>query len=87
MIDEQAEQFGFVLLWLQFKKAYTNSNVQIWSIWYAVGMCGYLQVVSYIQVLWKTIDDSQVVGFCINLVWICIAFREIGMRMNISFCR
>lgn len=56
--------FAFQILWFQCKRAYTNTNVQIWSIWYAVGMCGYLQVICYIQVLWGNIDSEQkVIGY------------------------
>lgn len=50
---------SFKLLWYKFCTAYSNSSVVIWSIWYAMGMCGYLQAVSYIQVLWMQIDSSQ----------------------------
>lgn len=49
---------AFILLWSHFKGAYTNPDVIIWSIWYSVAMCGNLQVISYVQVLWATIDDS-----------------------------
>lgn len=45
------------LLWSHFTNAYTNVKVVQWSIWYAVGLCGYLQIISYIQVLWKEIDS------------------------------
>ncbi|KAL9917450.1 thiamine transporter 1-like isoform 2-T2 [Glossina fuscipes fuscipes] len=49
------------LLWLHFYNAYTNVKVLQWSLWYAMGLCGYLQVISYIQVLWKDIKpDSSI---------------------------
>lgn len=52
---------AFQLLWLHFRNAYTNSMVLQWSLWYIVNLCGYLQVVNYIQVLWKVIDSSPLV--------------------------
>lgn len=60
---------AFVLLWSQFRSAYGNVNILVWSLWYAVALCGYLQVISYIQVLWTTIDNSQEVSFVI-LLWL-----------------
>lgn len=50
---------AFGLLWSHFHSAYSNVNILVWSLWYAVAMCGYLQVISYIQVLWTNIDNSQ----------------------------
>lgn len=52
---------GCNLLWSQIRRSYSNSTVQLWSVWYAVAMCGYLQVIAYIQVLWNKIDSDQVV--------------------------
>ncbi|XP_055906315.1 thiamine transporter 1 [Eupeodes corollae] len=46
------------LLWSHFKNAYTNVKVVQWSIWYAVGVCGYFQVISYIQVLWISMESN-----------------------------
>lgn len=51
---------AFQLLWFQFKNSYADIEVIQWSLWYAIGTCGFCQVTSYIQVLWDTIDDSQV---------------------------
>lgn len=49
------------LLWSHFRNAYTNIKVLQWSLWYAMGLCGYLQIISYIQVLWKDIKpDSSI---------------------------
>lgn len=53
------QQRSFRLLWSQFCGAYRNADVLIWSIWYAVGMCGYLQAISYVQVLWTAIDRRE----------------------------
>lgn len=68
--DKKTYLFAFKLLWFQCKQAYTNTNVQIWSIWYAVGLCGYLQVICYIQVLWTNIDDKQEVILRIRLFFL-----------------
>lgn len=53
----------FKLLWSHFKNAYTNVKVVQWSIWYAVGFCGYMQVSSYVQVLWKDIEPEPSVSY------------------------
>lgn len=50
---------AFRLFGSHFKSAYTNYNVLIWSVWYSVAMCGYLQIISYIQVLWTNIEKSH----------------------------
>lgn len=52
---------AFGLLWSQFCRAYGQPDVLIWSLWYAIGMCGYLQAISYVQVLWMSIDNRPVV--------------------------
>lgn len=67
-VKEQTEKkenrcrHAFRLLWTHFRCAYSNVNILVWSLWYAVAMCGYLQVISYIQVLWTEIDNSQEVS-------------------------
>lgn len=48
---------AFQLMSAQIKCAYSNRKVLLWSIWYALGMCGYLQIVSYVQLLWIHIDN------------------------------
>lgn len=48
---------AFKLMWKQFKCAYTNRQVVLWSVWYACGLCGYLQIISYVQLLWISIDN------------------------------
>lgn len=45
---------AYALLWKHFVRAYTNYRVIKWSIWWALATCGYLQVISYIQLLWQT---------------------------------
>ena len=51
------------LLLSHFKNAYTNAIVVKWSLWYAFALCGYLQIISYIQVLWKRIDEQPTVSY------------------------
>ncbi|XP_063709074.1 folate transporter 1-like [Culicoides brevitarsis] len=43
--------------------SFSNLEVLQWSLWYALGNCGFVQVTSYIQVLWITIDDTQ------DIIW------------------
>lgn len=51
------------LLWHHFKTSFTNIEVLQWSLWYALGNCGFVQVTTYIQVLWNTVDDDQ------DMIW------------------
>ncbi|XP_058797969.1 thiamine transporter 2-like [Phymastichus coffea] len=44
---------AYFLLWEDFIKAYSNKHVVKWSLWWAFATCGYLQVISYIQLLWE----------------------------------
>lgn len=53
---------AFKLLFSHFKSAYTNKKVLQWSFWYSMAMCGFLQVISYAQVLWSAIDNSEEVN-------------------------
>ncbi|XP_064537349.1 thiamine transporter 1 [Drosophila montana] len=41
------------LLWYHLVSSYTNPIVLMWSIWWALAICGQVQVISYIQFLWK----------------------------------
>ncbi|XP_067645968.1 thiamine transporter 1-like [Eurosta solidaginis] len=53
---------AFKLLWSHFYNAYSNLRVVQWSIWYAVSLCGYLQIVFYTQVLWIKIEPNMEVA-------------------------
>ncbi|XP_017876698.1 thiamine transporter 1-like isoform X2 [Ceratina calcarata] len=44
---------AYILLWKDFLHAYSNGHVLKWSIWFSFSTCGYLQVISYIQLLWQ----------------------------------
>ncbi|XP_017083787.2 thiamine transporter 1 [Drosophila eugracilis] len=62
--ERNARQPGAVgLLWLHFRNAYTNPRVVQWSLWYAIGLAGYLQVISYVQVLWKVIEPKPLIAW------------------------
>lgn len=50
---------AYYLLWVDFVKAYTNSHIIKWSLWWAFATCGYLQVISYIQLLWENAVRSN----------------------------
>jgi solute carrier family 19 (thiamine transporter), member 2/3 len=50
---------AFHLIWNHFKTSYGNASVIMWSVFYAVALCFYVQITAYIQVLWISIDDSQ----------------------------
>lgn len=61
---QSSQQSGaFQLMRLQIVQAYTSRNVVLCSIWYAFGFCGYLQVISYAQMLWISIDNRP------EMVW------------------
>lgn len=50
---------AFYLIWIHFKASYTNKMVILWSFYYAIALCFYIQISAYIQVLWIHIDDTQ----------------------------
>lgn len=47
------------LLWDHFIQAYSNRTILIWSIWWSLAMGGFLQIQSYVQLLWQDIDPKQ----------------------------
>lgn len=50
---------AFYLIWIHFKTSYKHKTVVLWSFYYAITLCFYVQITSYIQVLWISIDDTQ----------------------------
>lgn len=58
-VQNQKYRNALYLIWSHVVFSYTNSKVILWSIWYIIGTCGYLQIISYIQVLWTAIDDTE----------------------------
>ncbi len=65
-VEKNRFRHAFRLLWTQFRNAYSNVNILVWSLWYSAAMCGFLQVISYIQVLWTEIDNRQEVSQFLN---------------------
>ena len=61
------------LLWLDFSAAFADPVLLKWSIWWAVSMCGYFQVINYIQPLWETVaddsDDPQVYNGAVQALY------------------
>ncbi|XP_030565762.1 thiamine transporter 1 [Drosophila novamexicana] len=49
------------LLWAHFHSAYTNPMVLQWSLWYAISLAGYLQVTTYMQVVWKSFENEPTI--------------------------
>lgn len=54
---------AITILWEDFKYAYTNPYVIKWSFWWALATCGYMQVMTYVQLLWIEIGGKQQVAF------------------------
>lgn len=54
---------ALVLMWNHTRSAYSNGRVVQWSLWYAIGLAGYLQVTYYVQVLWKVIEPEPVIAW------------------------
>lgn len=50
---------AFYLIWYHFTSSYKCRAVVLWSFYYAIALCFYIQIVAYIQVLYISIDDSQ----------------------------
>ncbi|XP_015587819.1 thiamine transporter 1 [Cephus cinctus] len=51
---------AYILLWKHMIEAYTNLTVIKWSLWWAFATCGYLQVISYTQLIWQdTVADGD----------------------------
>ena len=47
------------LLWQHFLEAYSNPKILQWSIWWSLAMGGFLQVQSYVQILWGQIEPNS----------------------------
>lgn len=61
-------QHAFKLMWQQFKFAYSNKTVILWSLWYSSATCGYMQITIYVQLLWNEIDKRKEVSFTLVLL-------------------
>ncbi|KAH8292163.1 hypothetical protein KR054_006450 [Drosophila jambulina] len=49
------------VLWSHFHSAYTNPLVVQWSLWYAMSLAGFLQVTTYMQVVWKSYENEPTI--------------------------
>jgi len=43
------------LLWFNLRASFGDASVLKWSLWWAVAMAGYFQVLNYIQTLWNAL--------------------------------
>lgn len=57
-LDSSSIKSVYRLLWLDFKAAYSTAYTLKWSLWWAFAMCGYFQVLNYIQPLWEEVAPS-----------------------------
>ncbi|KAL7306080.1 hypothetical protein TKK_0001536 [Trichogramma kaykai] len=84
---------AYYLLWEDFIKAYTNRHVVKWSLWWAFATCGYLQVISYIQVLWENAvkhtepnsNDFQIYNGAVEAVYTLISALVVFCVGNLHF--
>lgn len=62
---------AYALLWKHFVQAYTNYRVVKWSLWWALATCGYMQVLNYIQLLWKTAvkSDKEIYNGAVDFIY------------------
>ncbi|XP_016950068.1 thiamine transporter 2 [Drosophila biarmipes] len=51
------------LLWSHFRSAYTNNLVLQWSLWYAISLAGFLQITTYMQVVWKSFANEPTIAW------------------------
>ncbi|XP_043655598.1 thiamine transporter 2 [Drosophila teissieri] len=51
------------LLWFHFRSAYTNPLVIQWSLWYAISLAGFLQITTYMQVVWKSFANEPTIAW------------------------
>jgi len=72
---------AYALLWKHFVQAYTNYRVAKWSIWWALATCGYLQVISYIQLLWQTAvgPDDKIYNGAVDFVYAIVGKEDISV--------
>lgn len=71
-------QRAFSLMWKQLSCAFKNQNIILWSVWYACGMCIYLQFLTYVQSVWIAIDNREEVSH----VW----FLSVYVFLTIVWC-
>lgn len=47
------------LIWIHFKTSYQNKTVVLWSFYYAIALCFFIQIGAYIQVLWIEVNYTE----------------------------
>lgn len=47
------------LLWHHFIESYSDPVVVLWSLWWALALCGFTQVQMYMQLLWRVINPDH----------------------------
>ena len=71
-----------------FLKFYRRLNLLRWSIWWALAMCGVLQVGNYVQSLWKEVARSSGASYKYNgLVEAMATLSSAGAAFVLSFLR
>uniref|UniRef100_A0A4W3J533 Solute carrier family 19 member 2 n=1 Tax=Callorhinchus milii TaxID=7868 RepID=A0A4W3J533_CALMI len=46
-------------LWKRFLQCYSSWPLFCWSLWWALSMCGFFQILNYVQILWENVLPSQ----------------------------
>ncbi|KAH8382296.1 hypothetical protein KR009_002774 [Drosophila setifemur] len=59
--DTKKSTQALQLLWAHFRSAYTHSLVVQWSLWYAMCLAGFLQISTYMQVVWKSFENEPTI--------------------------
>lgn len=91
--ESDVNRFGEAsqILLRHFKISYSNRAVIIWSIYYAVSVCFYNQIINYIQVLWITIDDSRenLYNGAVDaiLTTLCVTSSLIAGKVRVNFLK
>ncbi len=71
-----------------FLKFYRQLNLLRWSVWWALAMCGVLQVGNYVQSLWKEVARSSGAAYTYNgLVEAMATLCSAGAAFMLSFLR
>jgi len=71
-----------------FIKFYSQMRLLRWSIWWALAMCGVLQVGNYVQSLWKEVARSSGASYKYNgLVEAMATLSSAGAAFVLSFLR
>lgn len=78
---------AYALLWKHFVQAYTNYRVIKWSIWWALATCGYLQVINYIQLLWKTAveSDDKIYNGAVDFIYAIVGKEDVSAVSGASY--